>query len=199
MTEDKGSTIEMGPRGEGVDFRRAGSLFLVLGIVQLSLGAVAVIASVATLYLDTVTGVLFGFLALAAGLAQIVSGCWAGRWSGYLLHLLIGVLYAVIGYLIADARVESTLELTLVLAAFLIAGGLFRIVGALVLRFEASSWVLLGGAVSLLLGVMVNEQWPPTGPLVVGLFLGIDIVLNGVAWVMLAVVLGLRQRENFEG
>jgi uncharacterized membrane protein HdeD (DUF308 family) len=41
------------------------------------------------------------------------------------------------------------------------------------------------------LGLLIYKQWPASGLWVIGMFVGIDLVFNGWAWVMLA--LGLRQ------
>lgn len=165
--------------------------FLVLGIVQFVLGAVAIGSGIATFYVSAITVVMFGFLLLFGGTAQIISAFWAGRWSGFLLHMLIGVLYAVVGYLVVDSPVESMLTLTLVLAAFLIVGGLVRVISALTMRFEGWGWVMLNGIISVLLGVMINEGWPKTGLFVIGLFVGIELCLNGLSWIMFSI--GLRK------
>ena len=161
--------------------------FLVLGAALVIMGAVAVSSS---FFATAAFVVFFGFLTLAAGVIQIISSFWAGRWSGMLLHLLIGVLYVVVGLMVIDAPVESAIALTLVIAAFLIMGGIFRIVAALTQQFSGWGWVLLNGVVTLLLGVLIYRQWPASGFWVIGLFVGIEMIFNGWAWIMLA--LGLR-------
>jgi uncharacterized membrane protein HdeD (DUF308 family) len=162
--------------------------FLVLGISLVLLGATAVgssfVASVAVV-------VLFGFLLLAGGVIQVVSSFWAGKWSGMLLHLLIGLLYSIVGFMIIDAPVENTLLLTKLIAIFLIVSGAFRIAAALIQRFPDWGWVLLNGGITLLLGLLINRQWPASGTWVIGLFVGIEMIFNGWAWIMLA--LGLRK------
>jgi uncharacterized membrane protein HdeD (DUF308 family) len=160
--------------------------FLILGIVLLVLGAVAICSGVATFFVSAITVVMFGFLLLFAGAAQVVSSFWAGKWSGFLLHLFVGILYVVVGYLIVDHPVDTMLALTLVLSAFLIVGGILRIVAALLLRFHGWGWVLLNGVIGVLLGVMINEGWPKTGLFVIGLFVGIELMLNGLSWTMFA-------------
>jgi uncharacterized membrane protein HdeD (DUF308 family) len=74
----------------------------------------------------------------------------------------------------------------LILAIFLIFAGIFRIVFALAERFTGWGWVLLNGAVTLLLGLLVYKQWPASGLWVIGLFIGIEMIFNGWAWVMLS-------------
>jgi len=162
--------------------------FLALGIALVLFGAIAIgSAAVATVAVTW----LFGFLLLAGGIASIVSSFSAARWSGTLLHLMIGVLYAVVGWMIVDRPANSAVELTLIIAFFLIFGGIFRIVFSLSQRFTGWGWVLLNGAVTLLLGLLIYKQWPLSGLWVIGLFVGIELIFNGWAWIMLS--LGLRQ------
>lgn len=161
--------------------------FLLLGISLVVMGALCI----GSPFIASVASVLFlGFLLLAGGITQIVSSFWAGKWSGMLLHLLIGVLYAVVGYMIVDSPRINLLLLTKFIAIFLIVSGIFRIVSALVTRFHDWGWVLLNGAITLLLGLIINRQMPEAALWVIGLFVGVEMIFNGWAWVMLA--LGLR-------
>ena len=158
--------------------------FLVLGLAMVALGTVAI----ASAFTATVAFTwLFGFLLLAGGIAVIVNSFWAARWSGTLLHLLIGVLYAVVGLMIIDHPASSAIQLTLIIAIFLIVAGIFRVVFALSEHFAGRGWVLLNGAVSLLLGLLVYRQMPEAGFWVIGLFVGIELIFNGWAWIMLSI------------
>lgn len=168
--------------------------FLALGIAMVVFGTIAIgsacIATVATTW-------LFGFLLLAGGISEIVSSFWAGRWSGTLTHLLIGILYAVVGLMIVDHPANAAVQLTLIIAIFLVFSGIFRIVFALSERFTGWGWVLLNGAVSLLLGMLVYKQWPASGLWIIGLFVGIELIFNGWAWIMLS--FGLKQAPSIAG
>jgi uncharacterized membrane protein HdeD (DUF308 family) len=165
--------------------------FLLLGVSLVVLGAIAIAAPLAT-FMTGLTVVLFlGFLLLAGGIMQVVSAFWAGSWSGMLLHILIGILYAVVGYMIIDKPDLSLLVLTKLIAIFLIVSGAFRIAAALMQRFHDWGWVLLNGAVTLLLGLIINRQLPEAALWVIGLFVGIEMLFNGWGWIMLS--LGLRK------
>jgi uncharacterized membrane protein HdeD (DUF308 family) len=162
--------------------------FLLLGVSLIVIGSICI----ADPLIGSIASVLFlGFLLLAGGITQVVSAFWAGRWSGMLFHVLIGVLYGVVGYMIIDAPGISLAVLTKFIAIFLIIGGVFRIVGALVTRFHDWGWVLLNGAITLFLGLIINRQLPEASLWVIGLFIGIEMIFNGWAWVMLS--LGLRR------
>ena len=170
--------------------------FLALGIAMAVVGTFAIGWACVTNVTVAATW-LFGFMLLAGGIAEIVNSFWAGRWSGMLVHLLIGILYTVVGLMIIDQPEESAIQLTLIIAIFLVLSGIFRIVFALSERFTGWGWVLLNGAVTLLMGMLIYKQWPASGLWVIGLFVGIDLIFNGWAWIMLAI--GLRQTQPAAG
>lgn len=163
--------------------------FLALGLGMVVLGTFAI--GWACIVTITVAATwLFGFLLLASGISQIVNSFWSGRWSGMLLHLLIGIMYVVVGFIVIDQPAEAAVSLTLIISIFLIVSGIVRMVFAISERFNGWGWVLLNGAVTLMLGMLIYKQWPASGLWVIGLFIGIDLIFNGWSWVMLA--LGLR-------
>jgi uncharacterized membrane protein HdeD (DUF308 family) len=161
--------------------------FLLLGIALVVLGSFCIIDP----FVPSLASVIFlGFVLMAAGITQVVSAFWAGKWSGMLIHMLIGVLYGVVGYMIVDAPVINMVLITKFIAIFLIVSGAFRIISALVVRFQDWGWALLNGGVALLLGIIINRQLPEAALWVIGLFVGLEMLFNGWAWVMLG--LGLR-------
>lgn len=175
-------------QAERQNLRRFWPVFLLLGIAMVGFGTAAI--SWACLTTLTIAAMwLFGWLLMAGGVAEIISAFWAGRWSGMVVHLLIGVLYAFVGFLFVDRPAASAVELTLIISIFMIVGGIFRIVFALGQKFHGSGWVLLNGVATLVLGVLIYKQWPASGLWVIGLFLGIEMIFNGWAWIMLAAVL----------
>jgi uncharacterized membrane protein HdeD (DUF308 family) len=56
-------------------------------------------------------------------------------------------------------------------------------------------WVLVSGAVSLLVGGLILARWPQSSLWVIGLFVAIELLLNGAAWI----VLGLTARTVNQG
>ncbi len=154
-----------------------------LGIVLIVVGTAAIaapwVASVAS-------AVAVGVLLLMGGSAQLVGAFWTRDWSGFFLSLLIGVVYAVLGLMFLRAPGDALLVLTLLLACGLMVGGLFRIIGTLMYRFPHWGWPLVGGIINLLLGVYIYSFWPIDSLIVIGLFVGIDLIFTGWTWVMLA-------------
>lgn len=168
--------------------------FFALGVGWLVLGAISLACAPFATY---VTVAMFGVIMLIGGMGQIVGAFWAGKWSGFLLQVLIGILYAVVGFVVMDAPEKSAVALTLVIAIFLIVGGIVRIVVALFERFPGWGWVLLNGAVTLLLGLLIRREWPLSGLVVIGLYVGIEMVFNGWYWIMLG--LGLKKLPKVGG
>lgn len=164
--------------------------FLILGIAMVVVGSFAIGFSCLTTLTITAAW-LFGFLLLGSGIAEIVHSFWVGRWSGMLVHLLIGVLYALVGLLVIDQPANAAVQVTLLIAIFLMVGGLLRIILSVSERFAGWGWVLLNGAVTFMLGLIIYKRWPESGLWVIGLFIGIDLIFNGWAWIGLW--LGLRR------
>jgi len=156
-------------------FLALGSVLVVLGLIALSWSVLATIASVA----------IFGWLLLIGGILSVVHAFLRRRWGGFFLELFAGILYAIVGLMMLANPLEAGVALTLLIAMFLMIGGIFRIVTALMVRFHHWIWVLLNGVISLLLGVMIWREWPASGLLVIGLFIGIDLIFYGWSLIML--------------
>jgi uncharacterized membrane protein HdeD (DUF308 family) len=56
--------------------------------------------------------------------------------------------------------------------------------------FPSLSLPSTDGIITLVVGLLVLAQWPASGLWVIGLFIGIDLIFYGAAWIALA--LGLR-------
>lgn len=157
--------------------------FLILGII-LSLLGLFVINHAFTATVFSVF--LFGTLLMAGGIIQIIESFWAEKWSGVFLSLMIGILYLVTGFLCVAKPGVSALSLTLFIAAFCFIAGLFRMIAALWYRFDQWGWVFFNGLVTFILGWLIFSDWPVSGLWVIGLFIGIDMLLAGITWVLLS-------------
>jgi uncharacterized membrane protein HdeD (DUF308 family) len=165
------------------ELRRNWGWFLALGILLVVLGTTALGASVA---MTIASVMLFGWLLIVGGLVEAIHAFWRERgWGGVFINLLTGILYVVVGFMMVANPGVAAVTLTLLIALFLMFGGIFRIVVALMLRFPHWGWLALHGLINLLLGIGIWRQWPLSGLWVIGLFIGIDMVLNGWSLVML--------------
>jgi uncharacterized membrane protein HdeD (DUF308 family) len=160
--------------------------FVVLGCVLVALGIIAlgsvVIASLAA-------AVAIGILLLLAGVGEVIGAFWCRGWSGFFLELLSGVLSIVVGLLFLRAPLNALAALTLLIACFLMVGGIFKIVAALSYRFAAWGWSLASGIIDVILGVMIWQEWPASALWVIGLFVGINLLFRGINWIALGLAL----------
>ena len=157
---------------------------LALGIAQIMVGMYALSFA----FSSTLASVLaLGILLLIAAGAQLAAAVWARPLSESLAFFLLGILYNVAALLTLRHPLLAAEGLTLMLAAIFIVGGIFRMVAALVERIPGRGLIFFNGIITLLLGLLIWQQWPTSGLWVLGMFLGIDLIINGVIWAVLAV------------
>jgi uncharacterized membrane protein HdeD (DUF308 family) len=161
-----------------------------LGVVYLVAGFIA-LGSVLT---ATVVSVfLVGIMMIIAGVAEVINAFEVRGWGKVLLWLLLGALYIIAGLVTFRNPLLAAAVLTLILGVALVASGIMRIILAFSVQREAPwIWVLLSGAITLLLGALILARWPISSLYILGLFLGIDLIFAGIGWLGLG--LGLRQR-----
>lgn len=171
------------------ELRRNWGWFVVMGVVLALLGLFAMGRACTMTIVSTA---FFGWLMVAGGVLEVLHATWKGRgWGGFFIDLVAGTLYVVFGFLVATQPVAAAVTLTLLLAGFLMAGGIFRIVVVLAVRFPHWPLQLLHGVIMLLLGISIWRQWPISGLWVIGLFIGIEMLLHGTS----LVALGLAARR----
>jgi uncharacterized membrane protein HdeD (DUF308 family) len=161
-----------------------------LGIVYVIAGLLA-LASVA---MATVVSVLIvGVMMVLSGVAEVVNAFQFKSWPKFLLWVALGLLYVVAGFIAFENPLLAAAVLTLLLGAALIASGIVRIMLAFSMKQESPwIWVLMSGVLTLLLGLMILARWPVSSVYVLGLFLGIDLVFAGTAWIGLG--LGVKNK-----
>jgi uncharacterized membrane protein HdeD (DUF308 family) len=102
------------------------------------------------------------------------------------------VLYIIAGFVTFENPLLAAALLTLILGASLVASGIMRIILGFSMKRETPwVWVLLSGVITLLLGLLVLAHWPVSSLYILGVFLGIDLIMAGAAWIGLG--FGLRR------
>src|SRR6185312_3128616 len=162
--------------------------FVALGILLLIFGGIALgnlfIATVASVY-------LVGTLMLVGGIVEIIHSFGVKTWGGFFWWLLSGLLYAVAGFLAFYNPLLASAVLTFLLAVSLIASGLLRLwIGIRNRRERGWGWIVAGGVVSIIAGLIIASGWPVNSLWVLGLFLSIDLIFQG--WTFIAFGLALR-------
>ena len=157
---------------------------LSLGIVMVMLG---VIGLGMTVLFNEIVVMYFGFLLLFGSGVQLMQAFRAEAWKGRVWHVLIALVYIVGGIIAVTEPVIAGMTLALLIAWTLIVIGVLRLVMALQMRGAAGwLWTLLGGVLSVVLGVMIINEWPQSGLWVIGLFVAIEILFAGWSQIMIA-------------
>jgi uncharacterized membrane protein HdeD (DUF308 family) len=156
---------------------------MAFGIVLVVLGVAAVIRSFAA---TVASMIFFGWMLLFAGIVEFINAFMVGHWSGFFLHLLISILFIVAGLLLASRPLLGAEVTTLVMSMFFLIGGLYEFIASLFVHLTGWGWHAFSGAIAALMGVLLLLQWPFSGLWAIGLFIGIDLIFAGWAWVALA-------------
>jgi uncharacterized membrane protein HdeD (DUF308 family) len=155
--------------------------FLALGAVAAVVGLILMFDLVAA---ATTLALLVALGLVVTGVGEIVS---AGRYQTRLGVVAGGLL--IIGGVLAAVWPDITLWVLAVLVGVdLVVSGLVRSIGAFHLRVEGWGWLLFGGVLSVIVGV-VALAWPDATVLVLGLLLGLRMLLFGIAEVMFGLAL----------
>lgn len=161
--------------------------FLAFGIALVLLGILAIVRSVAA---TVVSMLFFGWLLVVAAGIEIVQAIMVGKWAGLFHHWVGAILFGVVGALIVWRPMVTAEILTLLMGAFFLVAGVFQLVTPFVVSLPDWGWHALNGLITLVLGILILAQWPVSGLWVIGLFVGIELVFYGGAWILVA--LGLR-------
>jgi uncharacterized membrane protein HdeD (DUF308 family) len=157
--------------------------FLVIGVAMAILGVVALGNLVdATI----VTTIVLGFVLLVAGGVQIAGAFTGTATTGWrIFGFILGILYLVVGFdLIADP-LRGALTVAWVVGILLVVNGIIRTVVAIAQRGPGWGLGLIVGIIDVLLGLWLLTGLPFTAP-AIGLFVGIDLIIGGITWVVLA-------------
>ena len=172
------------PLAAGIEeIRSSWGWYLTLGILFMLLGAVCVIGDVSATF---ATVLVFGWMLLISGVFGLVHAFRTHNGQGFLLSLLGALLRGFTGYLLIRHPLAGAATLTLILASFLIVGGLFRGIGAGMLKFPHWGWSVFSGIVSLGLGIMLLVQLPVSSVWFIGFAIGLDLIFDGASLIAFA-------------
>ena len=158
--------------------------FLAFGIILMLLGIAAVVRAVTA---TVASMVFFGWLLLFSGIIEFVHAFMVGKWAGFFLHILVALLFGITGALMVFRPVISAEAVTFVMSVFFLVAGLYQLFASIWTHLPGWGWQAVNGGISAIMGVLLLMQWPVSGLWVVGLFVGIDLIFYGWAWIALAI------------
>jgi len=157
--------------------------FLGLGIFLIVVGILAVLFP---LIFTLTAQFLVGLAMLASGVAILFHAFKEQSWSGFLWETLIGVLYCVGGLYFIFDPLGGMIAFTLALAAFFIVDGIFRVIMGVKARPHSGAvWAIIGGVISIALGLLIWSDLPGSATWTVGTLIGINLLFAGGTFISL--------------
>ena len=152
------------------------------------MGILTIIFGVLAMMMPFVTGqsvlMLIGILVMAGGILRLIWAFKAGSLGKGILVFAIGVLTLLAGFWIITEPFIAAGALTIVLAVYFFADGLLEIIAAFSV-VEGKGWLIFDGVVTVILGVLLFMGFPLSGPVAVGVLLGIKLLLAGITMLTL--------------
>ncbi len=165
----------------------SGIIFILVGFAAMSLPV---------LFTAVIVKALAIFI-LASGVVTLGMAL-VGKHKNYrLLEIISGIIRIAAGIVLMSCLKSSALIFTMAFAIYLVVEGLFVVVASLKLRPTPGwNWKLMNGVMALALGVLVYLRWPSSSFSVLGVFFGINLLLNGAGQLALGLSSRKEQAEN---
>lgn len=164
-----------------------------LSIALMVLGVIAIFAPVVASAFFTI---VMGWIAIISGIVMIVQSFQSKPVRGFWLNLVVGIFYTIAGIYILFNVPQAMLALTFAFGILFIVEGIFTIIMAFTNRAgHRNSWlVALNGVVTLILGILVLNQFPFSALWLIGLYVGISLLMSGIS--LLIAALSVRKTLN---
>ncbi len=155
-----------------------GVLLIVFGMLAIASPFVAAVA----------VSAVIAWLIVLAGVVHIVLAFHAHGAGSMIWKLLVGIAYLCFGAYLIMHPVLGVASLTLLLASLFLIEGILEVVLFFKMRpLKGSSWMLLDGVITLLLGLLIYMQWPSSSLWAIGTLVGISMIISGIARVAMSV------------
>ena len=134
-----------------------------------------------------VVKVFLGWLFLIAGISQVGQAFFAEGLKGFFGDLIIGLLYVFVGGWLAFFPLTGIVGLTVLLAIMFVVEGIFKfIIGIQVRPIGGWIWMIISGVIAVAAGILIFSGLPSSATWAIGLLVGINILMSGIAFLMLA-------------
>lgn len=167
-------------------------LWVILGIISI-VGGIFALASplVATFVATTIAAWVFIFV----GIVQVIGALSAeGAWAK-IGNILLGALAVFLGYSILQNPLAGAIALTTLVGILFLAAGVFKLILAFSVEERRAFWlILISGALSVLLAILIFSNFPYSAATMLGILLGVDLISNGVS--LIAMSFALRRLER---
>jgi uncharacterized membrane protein HdeD (DUF308 family) len=163
-------------------FRRVTGLSIGLAVLMIVLGFAAMFKPFAA---GMGISLFIAWIIVFTGVVHIIYAFAARNAGSFLWRTLIGVAYILGGvYLLKNPSIALA-SLTLLVAAILIAEGVFQLITFYQLRvLPGSGWILCDAILTLMLGALIAYPWPGSSLWAIGTLVGVNLIISGFTRLM---------------
>lgn len=130
--------------------------------------------------------VVVAWLIVISGIVQFIHAFQSHGVGSIIWKLIVAALYVAFGGYLLAHPVLGIAALTLALVFFLVAEGISDIIAWFQSRSAPGAiWVLVDGAVTLIVGLLIWMHWPASSLWVIGTLVGVSMVMTGFSRLML--------------
>ena len=166
------------------------------GIITIILGILSIASPLLIGFSITL---LVGMLVLLAGAARMFWFFQSSSLAKDLPGFIFAVLTLLCGIVMVLNPVFTSGFLTIILALYFIIDGTLEIMAAFRIRpLSGWIWLLIGGSISFLLGLMIWQQFPLSGAWAIGVLLGIKLLFVGIIMFSMGTTLQSAALHNSE-
>jgi uncharacterized membrane protein HdeD (DUF308 family) len=167
---------------------RGGFGFGVLVFLGVILVAAGIVGLLYTGFATLTTMVLFAWLLLIGGVVGLVQAIQSRKEAGaFWLTVAVAALNIAAGVVLMRRPDVAASALTLFVALLLLTAGLFRVVGGVASMSARMTWTIVVGVIDLGLGLLVLAEWPSNSRYVIGTFISLALLFDGLCMVSLGI------------
>ncbi|MFD3470382.1 HdeD family acid-resistance protein [Streptomyces sp. NPDC058682] len=185
------------PQREKKKLNRSFALMTALGVL---LAVAGLVGLVYTAFATLTSMFLFGWLLLIGGVVGLLQAVQWRRSNYFWLAVVVAAINLAAGFVILRRPEASAEALTMFAALLFLTGGVFRLVGALVVRGANAGLAVVQGAFGILLGFLILSNWPGNSLYVIGTFFSLALLFDGLSLVAMGMgsrrILGLVREDG---
>lgn len=157
---------------------------IILGVLSIVAGIFCLINPLAGSLASTL---IAGWSFLILGAIQLFVAFRETGWGARIWAIILGILGVLAGISLLSNPLEGVLTLTVVLGVLFLATGLMKFFAGFALpSSNIKMLIIISGAISALLGLMILSDFPGSAVVTLGVLLGVELIADGAALLGLA-------------
>ena len=160
---------------------------LTFGIAMLVLGFITIgIPFVASIFIE----LFIGWMLTIGGIMMVCQAFTLRRSDAFWSSGLLGLLALVAGMFLLVEPIRGLFAITVLLAVYFFVDGVCKFAwGSQVSVRVPKGWIYFSAAVSIALGILIWLLLPHDVPWILGLLVGINLLMNGIAAIILSLTM----------